>query len=249
MNRNNFPNRRIALYGQSVNDNQRTSQTTPNDINIVKGGRVWKLPVHTFSDLLRLGVAFAQGRIGSTPWHAAPLVENSAAGSDVLARINAAGFLTINGQPGSETRYFSKYTNKFWHRQQKPYLDGYVSNDCFSRMQALLDKHQSLKYQAFTFRTGRYTANVMSSTVVTRSRGSSVEANVDSKPWEAETNSHRLEASHTYGRDSDLRLLQDVNPEGARILWEQCTYLTVLMDDWGSQELEPFVLKALQGCR
>ncbi len=245
---NNFPNRRIALYGQEVNTDVAPYENDHAGMKYPRGGRVWKLPVQTFSDLLRLGAAYAQGRIGTTPWHAGPLVENSAEGSDVLARINAAGMLTINGQPGSDTRYFSKYVNKFFHMQQKPYLVGFVRNECFGRMRALLDKVPDLRYQAYAFEAGRYTANTLVDIPVTRSRGSSLEANVDTKPWDVETTSHRFKAEDTYGDYSDLRLLNDVNPQGFRILRGQCTYLTVLMDEWGSQELEPLMLRALQKC-
>ena len=242
-----FPDRRIARYGQALSSHQ------PPDVEEdgrppVRGDRAWRLPVLTYRDLLRLGVAFIQGRIGCTPWHLGPLDAESAPTSDLLAQINAAGMLTFGGQPGSDERFIDDVTDKYTREQQKPFLCGYVTHRCLDTLEVIMARRPGIKFQAMTWRSGRYmtSRNATFPIAVNRLKESSVETNVDTKQWIEIGEIDPLDVE-TY--NDDLEMMATLNPRGARILRDQCARLTVMLDSWGSQELEPFMLRALQRCQ
>ncbi len=239
-----FPDGRIARYGQALSRDQPLDVVEDGDPP-VRGDRAWRLPVVTYRDLLRLGVAFIQGRIGSTPWFWGPLHSESGPISELLAQINAAGMLTINGQPGSDERFVCGITNKFTREQQKPYLYAYVTRRCLHGLIEMLERRPVVKFQSMTWRSGRHTmrSNAPFPIDVSRVRDSSVEANVDTKQWRYEGEVPLLDVEDY---TDNLRAMARLNPGGARILREQCAYLMVVVDSWGSQELEPFMLRALR---
>lgn len=60
--------------------------------------KLWGLPL-TIADVSTLFARFCRGDLKSLPWSDQPTAKETTAISEPLAKINEAGFLTINSQP------------------------------------------------------------------------------------------------------------------------------------------------------
>ena len=59
---------------------------------------MWGRPT-SFGDIAKLFAKFCRGELTSLPWSDQPVAKETSAISEQLARINEAGYLTINSQP------------------------------------------------------------------------------------------------------------------------------------------------------
>lgn len=140
--------------------------------NIVKLGKTDPLKLfamaRTYEDLLELNVAFLQGHIASTPYHASgidaetvPLVKN------LVALHQQAKMMTIEGQPGTLEQ------GTWGFSEQRPYMCALVPEETMEKIVRYVRKYP--KKFVYTFANGAHgevTTNLITGSFnVTRERG------------------------------------------------------------------------------
>ena len=86
---------------------------------------IWK-EIKNFQELQDSMVKFLQGKYKSNPWHLDPVDLETIPILQKLRDINKAGFVTIDGQPG----YNSKYTDGT-ESYQRGFIQGFIEKKNF----------------------------------------------------------------------------------------------------------------------
>jgi hypothetical protein len=80
--------------------------------------------ITTFQELIDANVQFLEGKIHRTPYHCAPVDDETLPMIDDLVKLNKLGCITITSQPAVDETY---YKNQKWLQlQQKSFLEGYM---------------------------------------------------------------------------------------------------------------------------
>lgn len=90
--------------------------------------RILYKSVTSFQDLIDLNVCFLRGELSWTPYHDGPIFEETLPLLQNLIRINEAGFLSVEGQPGTLTPTI----------EQKSYIVGLVPRNIAQRLKIYL---------------------------------------------------------------------------------------------------------------
>ncbi|KAM0786327.1 hypothetical protein ACM66B_001801 [Microbotryomycetes sp. NB124-2] len=112
---------------------------------------LWGTPT-SLKDIAALFAAFVRGQLKTLPWSDQPPATETSTISDPLAKINQAGFLTINSQPrvdgakSEDPTYGWGPPNGYVY--QKAYLEFFASPEHLEQLLELIEKTPTLSYHA-----------------------------------------------------------------------------------------------------
>ena len=89
----------------------------------------------TFKNLVCLNIAFLKGILTKTPYHGAPIAEETIPLLSQLVQLHKKGFLSTQGQPGVIENSF----NENIQHQQKSYITGYMHNTLSGKLQSFIE--------------------------------------------------------------------------------------------------------------
>lgn len=107
--------------------------------------------VESYADLKYVNIAFLQGKVNYTPYHHGPIDTETVPLLDDLVRINAHGFISIEGQPAT---YHSKFIAKTWEdngtecgnwwyeEAQKPFIQGFMPVEDIERFVSHMERYE-----------------------------------------------------------------------------------------------------------
>jgi hypothetical protein len=107
---------------------------------------LWK-SARTLADLGELTARALEGHLPGSPWHLGPPQEETTSLTPVLVRMNRAGFVTENSQPGA------MLGDGF---AQRAFVSGFVTLDLGYRLRAAMAPHAEI---LVTLNPGRHSAD------------------------------------------------------------------------------------------
>lgn len=138
--------------------------------------------VESYADLQYVNIAFLQGKVNYTPYHLAPIDAETVPLLDYLVRINAHGFISIEGQPAT---YYSKFIAETWEdddgtecgnwwyeEAQKPYIRGFMPVEDIERFVDHMARYKNSYFYMLADCRGMIVANTFPKLVynVTRTK-------------------------------------------------------------------------------
>jgi hypothetical protein len=151
----------------------------------------------TFDDLIELNVAFLRGRIIQTPYHLAPIDQETIPLVKDLVDLHLQGrVLTLQGQPGICEQ------GDWGFSEQRPYLCGFVDEATLTKILRHLRKHpKKFAYRFCNVSNNEIIRNFYTPLNVTRQRGKA------DKEWELYTN--------VWFNDGDSEVLREAATEAS----------------------------------
>jgi hypothetical protein len=221
----------------------RTQST--RSISRVIDARGMKSPEHVFraiksyQDLVDVNVAFLQGKIAWTPYHAVPVDKETVPLLGDLVRINKAGFISLVGQPAEkETGQVDKSLqvgDQWFQLEQKSFVGGYMPKSHLLNFIYFMKNKPDYYYVVYTSSSEPLISTLPSGNLynVTRDKGSSTKQRLSSTPWRAYTN------VGSTGFDYDTFVEY---PNICRLL-KDTVYVTIAGKEYGRGSVEKLLLE------
>lgn len=205
--------------------------------------------VKSYKNLIDVNVAFFQGKISETPYHLAPVDEETIPLLNSLIKINKKGFLSIEGQSALKV---TKFISKTWQNQrgqqegdwwysieQKPYISGFLPKTDLLPFIYFMKDQPDYYYQVIihtnpsqllftTFPTSPYN--------VTRQKAHKRKQQLSLTAWDLFTNIRRPDGSTDYRNDfEDFRRIYEI--------LEDTVYLDIAGKNYNEGSVEELLLQ------